>query len=290
MQHVETTNFDFRTKFRKLLTEENYSVITSTFETFCNLTAERAYSVLWNMTYSPQKGFEELSSLGLNPDSISEKDILSFRNELRFQYQILNPHFLKRPVPVECQEAFQNLVNITDPIVSNIIYTNCYLSFDYPTQNFDRILYLLNSENENNYFGGIRSLGFNIEEADYLKPFHIEIHNLLAELIKYKKKNINTALLDFYVPDTEMKKEEDVHQEEDYIVTQPVEKEEEFYREFKPVTAENILVHKETFKAFVEEEDLNLLMVIGTVGFDLNEVMAKREQIRIFIEAAEMLN
>ena len=69
-----------------------------------------------------------------------------------------------------------------------------------------------------------------------------------------------------------------------------MQKAEEFYREFKPVTAENILTHRETFKTFVEEEDLNLLMVIGTVGFDLNEVMAKKEQILIFIEAAEMLN
>lgn len=289
MQHVETTNFDFRTKFRKLLTEENYSVITSTFETFCNLGAARAYSALWNMTYSSKKGFEELLKLGLSSDSISEKDILSFRNELRFQYQNLNPNFLKRPVPIECQEAFQNLVNITDPIVSNIIYTHCNLSFDYPDQNFDRILYLLNSENENNYFGGIRSLGFNIEEANYLKPFHVEIHNLLAGIITFYKNN-NTAKLDFYVPDTEMKSEEDVPKEEDVVTTQPVEKEEEFYREFKPITPENILIHKETFKTFVEEEDLNLLMVIGTVGFDLNEVMAKKEQIRIFIEAAETLN
>ena len=59
---------------------------------------------------------------------------------------------------------------------------------------------------------------------------------------------------------------------------------------FKPLTPEGILENKDVFASFVESSDMNILLQIGKLGFDLNKVIAKKDAIIKLFEAAKALN
>jgi len=59
---------------------------------------------------------------------------------------------------------------------------------------------------------------------------------------------------------------------------------------FMDLTPEKILAHKDSFESFMETYDLDNLILIGKLGFDLNAVMAKKELISNFLKAVKALN
>lgn len=285
---MTTTNnfsktFNFRTKFKKLLKDENRTEIVSAFNRFCDLNSVEAQDVLWRMTYSQDTALEEVYKLGLNSAIIPSEDFLLFRNELRYQYESFIQDFLQYDYLKDNEEthnAFEQLKKCSDSIVASIVYDHCDTVWD--NHFFERTLFLLKSEHENHYFGGIRSLGFNMEEAKYLKEFHIEIHNLLASMSEFFE-NDNPL----YVEEEEKVIEGVVSEEKIEILE---EKPAETLKKFKPVTPENLLIYKDVFDAFTHGNDMNILGDIANLGFDLNEVMAKAEKIKNFIIAAENLS
>lgn len=286
------TKFEFRTKFKKLLKEENEPCIIKAFENFCKLESKDALEVLWRMTYSSEAAWIEIYNIGLDQECISVENILSFRNELRYQYeQLVQTEFTsfgKNHLDKKIQEAYKRLENRTDSIVASVIYDYCHETLDMPLSEISRILFLLNSDKENNYFGGIRSMKFNEVESDYLKAYHIEIHNLLSAINTYS--NEEDVELPFYMEGEEEEEavvEEVIHNTNE-LLNEKSEENHECY-EYKALTPEEILLHKQPFESFVNENDFNLLVVIGQLGFDLNEVMIKREEILNFINAANTL-
>ena len=57
--------------------------------------------------------------------------------------------------------------------------------------------------------------------------------------------------------------------------------------QFRRIYAESIIMYRDAFIPFVMDEDWNMLLEIGKLGFDLNEVMTKKEKICIFLEAVQ---
>jgi len=272
------TNFNFRTKFKKLLNDENILVITKAFENFCIHSSTVARDILWRMTYSTDSAYQEIYNLGLNQKNIPTEKILLFRNELRYQYEQKYSNFLKLNSEGELEEVYSTLMNKTDSIVANVVYNRCYLERN--SSEINRILFLLQSEKEQNYFGGIRSLNFNIKETEYLKLYHTEIHNLLqATYIAFNSEEFDE--LPFY-----MGEEESIEEIGENLISEESVDNSSVY---KILTPEEILMHKDIFKSFAEKGDLNLLIPIGQLGVDLNEVSSKKEEIYNFIKAADAL-
>ena len=266
------TNFNFRTKFKKLLNDDNYSKVETGFNNFCSLESEKALDILWHFTYISDVYLIGVSNLGMPTELLFEENLSLTRNELRHQYEKkINCNFLSVDIPEECEEAFEELVKKTDTITAKVIFERCKPYFHMREADMSRILYLLKSDKENLCFGGIRNFDFDMDEADYLKPYHMEIHNMLEKIYNFLNKE--EYELPFYMDEDEKEKEV----------------EEEVSKEYKPITPEEILLHKDVFKSFVEKEDLNLLIPIGEIGFDLNEVMSKKDKIFEFIIVAEDL-
>lgn len=282
------TNFSFRSKFKRLLNEENLPYFVSAFEKFCAYDKESALNCLWRLTYSKEIAIEEIRKLGVHPQYVPDENIHTFRNELRVQYEKFDTTFLDIDTPEEYKKEFEELVNQSDIIVANVIFFRCIDALNGAQT--DRILRLLKDEKDNNYFGGIRSLCFCKEAAEYLKPFHMQIHNLLEKLrIYFSDYRVEIPFIDedeyLAVIDEESSNQTDFEEKvEEEHPKQICDKSELM---FKALTPAEILAHQEVFKPFVEEEDMNILLLIGKIGFDLNEVMAKQEKIRNLIWAIE---
>lgn len=313
---MTNTNFTFRSKFEKLLNNENRPIIVAAFEKFFKLQPDSARDLLWRMTYNMEvTAVAALAELGLNQEIISFEKIPCLRNELRHQYnEVAHPNFLVVTVPGECQEAFDALLNHTDPIVANIVYEHCQSHLYVDEGSMNRLLYLLGSDKENNFFGGIRSLQFTPDESFYLKPHHLLIHNLLNALYEdYRAQrspmedNRPFAGLAGLIEEAGMNLPfnfEEVAQEacdeaiEEVLAEMeaeaPVEAPTEVPAEpvqtdsrFKPLTAEAIIANKDVFASFLKDNDMNALFQIGMLGFDLNEVMSKSEKMNNLLKAAE---
>ena len=352
---MTTNTIKFRNKFEKILNDENRSVIMSAFEKFFNFKTEVARDYLWSLTYNIDIAMLVLEELGLNRNIITLENISALRNELRFQYKELNPKFLACEVPKSCKEAFAALESKADIIVANIVYRNCAYCV-YDKEAFERILFLLKSDKENLRFGGIRSMNFGPDEADYLKPFHVEIYELLKACYGYHDETANAsknrpfAGLDEHFKEDSLelpfelenlpeplnnKVEETISEYANEVKASEIEcgeseekgelepasvtveeteqnndvkifeiaaskniaakstemtSEVQVASEFKKLTPEEILAHRAVFYVFTKSEDLNVLTPIGILGFDLNEVMTKKEKIFNFLNAASALS
>lgn len=136
------------------------------------------------------------------------------------------------------------------------------------------------------YFGGICSLGFDPIEAKFLKPFHKLIYNLFTELYNESMvKNSSCSITDSETTDTERFETSD-EIADTFTENSYMEKENP---QFKPLSPENILLHKDTFSYFADKDDYNILLQIGKLEFDLNKVMINKQKIADFLKAAEAL-
>ena len=292
----------FRSKFENLITDENRPVITKAFFEFFKLLPKDACDILWHLTYEPDHSSFSLEKIGLSLNIIPLENISSLRNELRFHYVDRDPTFLNMDLAEECQEAYQELVNHSDVITAVVVYNHCQ---SHICSDVNRILFLLSSSKDSNFFGGLRSLSFSIDEANYLKPLHMEIHNLLkvmyenyqklcgsssfsntpftglAKMIEANGNDLPFTFGDDTPPETPVQTTVQVGDDT------PSEEPAPTIPQFRRIYAESIIMYRDTFIPFVMDEDWNLLLEIGKLGFDLNEVMAKKEKICIFLEAVQ---
>lgn len=286
--HNESTTITFRSKFEKLLSDENRPAIEAAFEKFCNIDPETtvARDILWDLTYNPEVSFEALQKLGLNQEIISPENVSKLRDELRHQYEKLHNGYLTVDVSDECIPAFEALSKKASPITASMVNELC--SYRLHGRDVPRALFLLKSDKENFFFGGICDIGFNTKEAEYLKPFHMEIHNLLKAMYDCQQdasKNTPLDKLGSMVKEAGIELPFDMGKDpkeasNEAQAEQPVEAD----FGFRPLTPEGILEHKDVFTAFIESCDMNLLLQIGRFGFDLNKVISKKEAISKVLE------
>lgn len=295
------TTFTFRSKFEKIVSDENRPVIEAAFEKFCNFdpATTDARNLLWNLTYNPEVASATLHDLGLSHEIIAPENVCKLRDELRYQYERLHNGYLTVNVSEDRIPAFEALSKKAGPIVASLVNELCLQRLygsDVP-----RTLYLLKSEKENFFFGGICDVGFMPIEAEYLKPFHMQIHDLLKAMYDSQQEATrNTPLigLDSIIKDAGMELPFYVSE---LPATTPIETPVEIPNEaqdeqpaetnsgFKALTPDAILEHKDVFTAFVESGDMNILLKIGSLGFDLNNVIVKKEAISKVLEAALLM-
>ena len=333
------TNMVFRSKFEKVVTDANREALMSAFQQFCKFTPDNAIKQLWRMGYTSKayntalengaeaiealKPYitETLSVLGLNDEQFPLESMDLLRNELRFQYEQKVPNFLEAKMDdAACETAYEMLKNQTDSIIANVVYNHC-IERIYIT-GVERVLFLLNSDEEKNSFGGIRSLHFSKVESNYLKPFHKQIHELLKAMYDHKvQTEVARGTQNPFEKLAGMFEEEvsEEYQDEEPLVTEtetvatPVteevdaptkilaeevvtvsedvsesnaEEERSQEKAYMPLTPEVIFAQKYLFQAFVNS-DMNALVEIGRLGLDLNEVMAKKEKISDLIAVIE---
>lgn len=290
---ANNSEIKFRTKF-DIVTDENRSEINFVFREFFKETPEDAYDVLWELTYGSERALKEAKELG-----IPNEKIQLFRNELRYQYEQRN----ELPTPWlfgKVSDAFEELKKKSDEIVAYIVHQKIVEALYI--EDFDRTLFLLSNAEENNYFGGFRSLRFSKEEATYLKPFHAEIGKLAKAM--YEEKAGAKELVEETQTETELKveeaetsetvmaepeakadSEEKLSETVEFVVEEAFEEikepheEEEAEYPYKPLTVYDILLNEEMFAEFVYDNDLNALAKIATLGVDLNEVFERRSEI-----------
>ena len=213
----------FRSKFLRLfetLSESTQKELYSIIEKFVNEQNDvYAADILWKITYNC---FWGLSILGLKVKDEIFKDILvleekyrspharpleippelvtPLKNELRFQRKKFHPDFLIVHFPEECEQPFKKLLDASaDPVLTYVAcyhcYDVCYLSNE---QEVERILFLLKSKVKENVFGGIRSLKFSYEQAQYFMKLAPYIANYLEALwqsiLPEKEPVLNTPL------------------------------------------------------------------------------------------------
>jgi len=291
----------FRNKFRKIISSEvEQDAYVSAFRKYLKLSFEDALQILWSLTYDPET--DVLERIGLW-DGNDPQNFIVLRNELRYQYEKVHPDFLQVDVPEKAREEFISLEKRTDSIVATVLFRNIkYRTMVFDESSKDRVAFLLDSNKENLQFGGIRSLGFNKRATEFLLPYHSEIHALYKALWRvHKEAHKNTPLhnlgtliekagmdlpFDFGdsipdIPNEEQPKE---------IVILPVASPitpEVAKTEFRRLFAENVFMYKDAFASFVKDDNMNALLEIGKLGFDLNEVMAKKEKIYNLISALQ---
>jgi len=257
---------NFRTKFAKLITNaDQYYKYLDAFTTFVDLFPSKALKILWRMTY--ENSSEVLSAIDLY-DVPPEMNII-LRNELRYQYEQHHPNAFDVEIPANCKEAFAALEKNADSITAKIVYKHCCMHTFVGRKELERILFLLNHYDENFCFGGIRSISFNSVESTYLLPHYKLIHDLFKANLEYQDGE-------------RLKKIQAIRSENSVPATIPTS-----YKELSPA---NILADDVDFTFFAIENNKNALSHIKGLGYDLNKVMAKKEEIATFLKAAFALN
>lgn len=197
--NTTTDTIKFRSKFVKVIekfSEEKHDRIIKVVVDFKDSSNDAAcLKKLWELTFDYIKG---LKGVGIISDDATEDEIKefseeftkSFRNELRYQRKNVKHQFMERKIPENCKEAYKALnVATEDAIVAVIVYDACYKLCEYNDEyTIENTLSLLSNDEERYYFGGIRKLYFGRNAAIYLKPYVLEIHNLLKALYEEKSK------------------------------------------------------------------------------------------------------
>lgn len=292
----------FRSKFsKKMLNDENREKVTEIVKDFCRLSPVIARPLLWKMSYEPEKVIEEkFQDSGL--DLTTPENISLFRNELRYQYEKLQPDFV---VPCNLQEnvqeAFSDLKDKMVDTVNPFMVWNRIQSFleKVGEDSVDRTLFLMGSDKEANYFGGLRSLRFNLKEADFLKPYHEQICNLLKMMAENKCQEPSAEIQPNVEELSSVEETENTSSPEPIELSFEEEKAEEekndpvikelIVSEFKKLTAIAVLENKDTFGDVIIGSNLNKMIDLGAMGFDLNEVMSRADDIRLLLQVAKQL-
>lgn len=207
------TPIEFRKeKFADHITPELAASLVDVIKDFNQKPAMTALGTLWKLTIRPEATLKSLGITTVNaetPDVTSEqleaiKDMIyvpaevvdRFRNELRYQYAIAHPGFPEVSYPDNCAQAYKALNNATvkDHVTCAIILDHCKTVIANRTQEeIDKAIGLLNNPKDTCAFGGVRSLSFYHDEADYLKRFAPKIGALLKALDDDKKSHMTTA-------------------------------------------------------------------------------------------------
>lgn len=318
--NINCTNINFRSKFSKhIQCDTERDIFVSAFNKFLALDKNSAIEMIWQMSFDPCS--EELWKIVLDPESIPEEMYTALRGELRHHYEKIHRpsdkdsiHFWTGVSEIAEEENSQlmELSGQTNIIVAAVVYNKClnYI-LRKSLENIERVVFLLNANKEQLHYGGLCELRFEPQEANYLKAFHTQIHNLFNVMYENRKEQkvemtqkpfanlaqkIESAGNDlpffFSGQDKNDNQEnlEDEIQEEVMPEEISAEKPTVCIPTFISITAENVLENKDVFSAFAINRDMSGLIQLNQLGFDLNQVVAKEEAIINLLKAVEALD
>lgn len=159
-----------RTKSRNLSAEAIDSI-----KNILGMEKEEARKFIWNAWCDP---VSISAGLGLN---VSESDAQLWANELRYQFETLYPE-----KTLGSEKAFQKLAQATNNFVATEVRGRILEYGYHDITSIRRAGYLLKSDSEKLYFGGLRELGFSKADAERLKKFHEQIADLFEEYMTNK--------------------------------------------------------------------------------------------------------
>lgn len=264
-------SIEFRSKFVKQiqnLPEETQEGLKKVAIRFVNdENDDKCLDILWRMTYDPETALNMLG-ISIENDAIlddeAEKNIQipyvlakNFRNELRTQRKKIHPEFMEIYIPDGCKETFESfLKESADPILATATCNHCNKVYgDFTDEEISRILFLLESPTESNYFGGIRSLKFGYAQTVCLKKYAYHIHDYL-EGLWYEEESKKAGNMPMAIP-------EDVKTFNASTTTQSYETSEvaePCETNSEGETTENVepeeVTQKETFSEMLSEEPL----------------------------------
>lgn len=291
-----TDTIKIRSKFVKALaelSEDKRDRIITAVVNFKNFDDNaECLKVLWELTYDYMKG---LKSIGLISADSTEEEIEEFpedfvkllRNELRYQRKASNSKFMEREMPENCKEAYRAICSATDAIVAVIIYDICCEFCKNNNQyTIERSLCLLKSYKEKNFFGGIRSLNLERDEAIYLKPYAMLMHNLLKAIYEERygeKKDIPFEMLSDMIAIAEKKEEKVVSCESSSKMSEQVERK-NIELIGTAITVSHIEADSEIFENF-----LNSYRKIVEAGYRAEEVIEKADDIQSILDISKKL-
>lgn len=164
----------FRTKFLKKLSETGVaeSIIAMAFSVAMEMDENPFFWLLWKLSFDVCRE-KSLNKLGLTTDETSTEEDLEFipnelvqplRNELRYQYQQVHEEFLSGyDSEEELYNAMEQDIILTAGICRRLFK---YLMTHKSLEDRSKVIFLLNSDKENNVFGGLREIGFTKAEAE----------------------------------------------------------------------------------------------------------------------------
>ena len=168
----------FRNKFLKRLSETGVaeSTIAMAFSVAMVMDENPFFWLLWKLCFEPCKE-KALGQLWLttNVDFVSEELefipdelVRPLRNELRYQYQQVHKSFLEGydSNNEELYKAMEQDIILTAGICRRLFK---YL-MTHSLEDRSNVIFLLNSDKENNVFGGLRKIGFTKAEAEVFLP------------------------------------------------------------------------------------------------------------------------
>lgn len=318
--NINCTNINFRSKFSKhIQCEPEHDVFVSAFNKFIALDKNSAIEMIWQMSFDPCS--EELWKIVLDPESIPEEMYAALRGELRHHYEKIHRPSDKDSILfwtgtseiAEDEKAqLMEFSGQTNIVVAAVVYNKClnYI-LRKSLENIERVVFLLNANKEQLHYGGLCELRFEPQEANYLKAFHKQIHNLFNVMFENRKnqkvemtqkpfanlaQQIESTGKDLpFTFGPEDNDESPVNpldeiQEEVLPEEIPVEEPTVCVPKFISITAENVLENKAVFSAFAINRDMSGLIHLNQLGFDLNQVVAKEAAITNLLKAAEALN
>lgn len=285
----------FRTKFLQSIEGQDITKVEKAFREFIQLNQSSAQDYLWRLTYeTDENACKTLDELGMADLSV---DRIKLRNELRYQY---GSNLLKKP----STDSFSEMEKKSDTITAFVVWKHCKRKAGVmgPGE-IQRALYLLSAEEEKQYFGGIRTLGFNVSEADYLKQFHTEIGEMFQYVWNEGSQpfgnQLGEALKEFTL---DKSPEEPAEQDKTQTASEKTaakqvtaepkpqkQEEESSSRFFYYFSGEDVLTNREAFENFTDKGDKDSIKRLRELGYDLNEVFGKEQEIREFIDALRKL-
>lgn len=169
----------FRNKFLKKLSETGVaeSIIAMAFSVAMEMDENPFFWLLWKLCFEPCRE-KALGELWLTTDEASEDEdmdiipdelVMPLRNELRYQYQQVHKSFLEGydSNNEELYKAMEQDIILTAGICRRLFK---YLMTHKSLEDRSKVIFLLNSDKENNVFGGLRKIGFTKAEAEVFLP------------------------------------------------------------------------------------------------------------------------
>lgn len=162
------------------ITAKVHDRLEKIFSNFEELDEERILHILWLFCFSPEYAWEK----NYFPEEDFESSIEIVRRELLRMYKYLQPDGWKELTAALSNDAERELSKKLST-VENAFYLvrRKLLNSEFSTKkDFERVLFLLASEEEKYRFGGLSELHFDKFSANILKEYANEIGKVLAEL------------------------------------------------------------------------------------------------------------
>lgn len=137
----------------------------------------------WKMTYDPEKTSEELGFMKAN-----KRIQIIIRGEMVKNYRAVNPDWTYgRREKAETAEKSSLLQALKyDTFAYDTVMSHIRMRATFKKEDTQKVLRCLNSERVESQFGGIRSLGFRKEEANFLKNAAREMGRVLEKMLAEK--------------------------------------------------------------------------------------------------------